>query len=249
MAIRFAGSAGIKSAALTTQALPWTVGFWYYPVTIAIDDCMYAMTATASDIVWEIIHNSATAGDLTWDYWNGTGTAGPMTITGAFTAGAWHYIIARNIAAANRRMSLLKPSGQVAHANVTVSVTPGTLVKHTIGYYETNAAGQWIDGRIAEWFFAAADIQPGGAQLADETVRTLAYNGPWAIPTLAPFIHEYRSFKVPSLANEPLDDNVFQLRNQSGAWVYNGTPSIAQHPPLLEPYDRVTPVGVRSILV
>jgi hypothetical protein len=248
MGLRFtsANSEVVFSNQVITTAVPFSVGFWVMPVVLAADVAWWGLTATASDIGYAIGTDSATASTAHMSYWNGATDDGDTAIATAMTAGAWHYVIGRQITSTNHRLSVLLPTGQIKHAQATTTVTPGTLVKHCIGAFLSSGGvgSNFGTHTLAEWWYAPIDVQPGGGQMADEMVRVLARNGPFGFPLLNGNVQEYLSLRLSGHSREQTRNDVYSTRGTT--WSMNGSPKIADHPPLLlEPYDRAIPIGSR----
>jgi hypothetical protein len=251
MGLKFtsASSTSLVSSSVTTNAMPWSVGLWVKPVSLGTFNCFYTMTSSTADRGFEL----GIAGvNTTLGFWCWTAptTTGEVDITTAMTAGEWHYILARNISATNRRLSIIKPGGQIVHAQNTTSATVATpLDRHGLGAYASSAPADFSNSIIAEWFFAAADAWPGGGQIPDEMLRVLARNGPWWFPPLLGSVHEYKSLRFGGASRDLTQDDDYALRGNT--WTNSATPPVmADHPPgLLMPYDRVIPVVPRTLLV
>lgn len=241
MGIKFA-SASSQSVTTTTiyaQTVPFTVGLWMLPTTNVADGGAWSMGGSASDIGWLLGHNSATAGSAGARYWGGAAYAGEVTIASAFTALEWRYLLFRNISSTQRRLHLFNPvTGLCSHANNTTSVSPGTLGRMTLGGYSSSVAtSSFLNGTVAEFFYATGDIQPDGAAIDDGLLRTLAMYGPWSIPHIVPMIDEYRSLVNVAASRSDMPADVFQ-KGGIRTWTLSGAPVVGRHPPLAATYVR-----------
>ena len=210
---------------------------WVKPASSGGAACWSMGSATVNQ-GWEMLTEPST-GTLYFYYWNGTTASGQVTIVSTISTGAWHYVLARNLTTTNRRISMLRPTGAVAHNQNTASVSPVALTKVGLGHFNRLANTDFYDGVIAEFFFATGDIDPDGSggQLPDEFVRDLAYYGPWSMPNIVPLIEEYRSLRLGGPSREDKFGEVYQ-RGGIRPWTLVATPTLADHPPLMTPYPR-----------
>ena len=232
-----------SSPAAITAGFPVTVGCWVRPAA-----------ASGFHSVWELRAVPNDSNNRFAIYvWSGTSWAADVTVAGsdiiaevtsAVTANAWQYLVARFISSTNRWMSVLQPTGAASHVQDTTSATPAAaLAEAVIG--GDPGFGEHFNGLIAEMWWTNSDIQSDGAQLRDQTLRQLAYGGPFSIPHIAKDIVEYRSFR-----KHPFLDEIGEVYYGAGAgaqtWTPTGTPTIGAHPPL--PYWYVKPGQTESLL-
>lgn len=226
MAVAFDGTSQyLQIAAPAVTTLPFTIGFWLY---VGSEDYknLWSMGAASADPAWEIWHDPWN--NLRLDYWSGSANQGEVLATIGYNE--WMYVVGRFISPTNRRLSVLRANGNINHSNSTGSVSPTTLARMTLGAYWSNgSASGFFTGRMAEFWFADADVQPDGAQLDNSMLHQLARRGPLSMPHLQPVLVEY----LPLWNGRP--DPLYQ---RGGARAWGGVmPALAPHPPIYADYQ------------
>lgn len=229
-----------KTAPFT--AAPWSAGMWILPRNTTAQEtlCINSSANTASYLVEGIK-------DTTWHFNCAEGSASDVT-AGTVTAGAWHYVLWRGISATNRRISVLNANGSVSHAQNTTSLVPLNIDRMRIGEWAGSGTGAPLDGVMAEFWYATADIYPGGAAITDEELRRLAYRGPFSLPgNVVQYLREYLSLRtLPSRG--PGSDWYIGAQQRMDLWTPNGSPvNGGPHPPL--PSDYIRPGQTETIRV
>jgi hypothetical protein len=227
---------------LTTQ-YPFTVGAWFQVATVATA-CVWALTATGAVNHFSIYGNLGT--QLVWEYWNGSSAVGTFNVS--IAQSEWIYFVGRSISATNRRLTVLRQSGAISHNQNTTSVTISTPGRMCLGMASSSADNDPLEGRIAEFFFADADVQADGGQLDNAMVHQLAFRGPWSVPHLVPNIVEYRSLRrgLDSKSEYPGDD---WQRGGPRPWVATNGPTVVQHPNLYPDYARPPRMAASAMVI
>ena len=107
----------------------------------------------------------------------------------------------------------------------------------SVGAFEFSTPNTFMNGRIAEFWYADADIYPDGAvNLPDAYIRQLAFGGPFSIPSVAKSVVEYRSFRAHTLTGEGQD--VYFGPTGVKSWADVNGASVGAHPPLPYWYQK-----------
>jgi hypothetical protein len=241
-----ASSQRLANEAAPAKVYPITVGAWLYPTSTAAGNAA-AITVGSSGATADSFVFCRTAAQ--WQiYAKGAGTANGQT-AGTCTANAWHYVVARWVAATNRRAAILNPDGSVTHLSSATSRTPTTCNVADLGASrEGGTAAQFWDGSIAEFWMTATDIQADGLALSEQTLRQLAYGGPFSLPHVAKDILDYRSLRS-TLGS---DQDKFSEWDFGAAgkqtWANTNSVTLGAHPPL--PYWYEKPVDIfRNLII
>lgn len=238
-----ASSTSLTNSAAPITGYPFTVGCWANPGTV-----------TGAQVIFDLAPSGGSSTNYYAVYRNGstnfvfeTNGGANGTSAGTPSANNWTYIIARGISATNRRLTILNPTGTVAHGADVASFTAAGVNALTLGNAPGAGIGFW-QGVIAEFWYTATDIQADGLQLQDATMRQLAFGGPLSIPHISQDIIEYRSFR-----KTPTFDELGEVSyGASGiqTWANNGTVTTGVHPPLPGWYIRPNiPVSPFSVLL
>lgn len=220
---------------------PVTLMCWACPLTGTSDSSMVMFGQTGNVGVWMGI-DFAVASGFFLPCSNGTTSNDTAFI--AHALGRWDFLVARCISATNRRLSVLTSQGIITHVQSTTNITP-TLNRLTIGKFGTTDNSGFFTGMIAEVTIVGADIQPGGAQTENWFLRKLAYEGPFAFPSLLDDIIEYRSFRSVSVTENEAETWFGRRGRQTWSGVLN-IPAIGPHPQLLGTYRRPPLYGSAS---
>lgn len=210
----------------STQIL--TVGVWVY--TTNADGWIFSLLQGASDQTFGM-------GGGVWTIWGGA----TQPTFGTVTANNWYYVVVRIPASNNKRMDIYQPGGTITHGQNTdaVAITPG---QWTIGA-DGLGTGGILDGSLSKLWIAEGDIQPDGLALNDQTLRQLAYQGPFSLAHVASKVIEYRSFRG-GFYSSPSED--YFARYPRTNWV-NAAGSVPSfEPPIAGNY--VTPQDMRPIV-
>lgn len=226
-----ASSHNLLNSATPITAVPISVGAW-------------VNLSAAANAVRSVFSISDTA--TTNNYWYlGMSTAELMqvgaaaggaavvgAVTTALVAGSWTFVLGRFIAADNRRISVLHPTGVIEHGQNTTSTAPTGIDAMSIGALQTSAGTtQPWDGSIAEIWWTNTDIHIENTQTNNNLVMRLAYGGPFSVPHVAQSIVEYRSFRSRILSTSESSGEVYFGRGRQ-TWTNTGPPTLARHPPL-----------------
>lgn len=224
-----------QTSAVIGTNTPWTVGLWAWVPALpgaGVAYVPFSLGANAAVRVWETYIGNT--GQVGLGYWDGAQN-GYTEIAGGFAAGVWAYIVVRSISTTNRRWCVMLP-GAVNHAQNTDSFSTGALDQISIGATVFNGGVESpMTGAVAEFFYANADIQPGGAQLDDAMLKQLAHRGPFSMSHVVPYIVEYQSLRKGMKGRGPGDGY------QAGAyrqWAEVAAPTIGDSPPLASDYVR-----------
>lgn len=219
------------------SALPFTIGLWFYPTTMAATNILSWFDSVAAN---DYAIGLTTTGLLIW---------GGSTVTnfGTVAVRTWNYLVFRGIAAANKRAVVLPASGVPVH----VQSTNATALTATNLYIASDQGiGSFFDGYIARFFLADIDVQADGTQLSNTTLYQLAYKGPFSIPHLASRVVEYEAWDTPIGGTQ---GSSFYARYPQKTWTFGTTslivPSIGAEPPVMfgtfRPPNKYAPIAQR----
>lgn len=166
---------------------PFSIGMWVR-CNATTTATFFCLTDTATTNNYHSIRQSTTWGLVA----RGGGTENSVT-GGTVTTGRWAYLVARFITATNDRMSVLEYNGTVTSLNRTTTRSPTSLDNVLFSALQTTSRTEPFAGSIAEFWIANKDIQPDALALSNDTLRTLAYRGPFAVPTVAQSVCYYTS--------------------------------------------------------
>jgi hypothetical protein len=224
-----------QTARITTE--PFTVGIWVYPTSTATNQRYWSLADTgAANIGWCMDIQT----DATWRFWaNAVGAISSIAVAGAVTVNKWHFLLARAISSTNRRLAVLQPDGATAHGQNTATESPASADTIGLGAFVDSAAGQYLDGSLAEFWYTDTDIQPDGEQLQDALLRQLAYGGPFSVPHIVKNIVEYRSLRLTPSSRGDNGGDVYYGKFGVQTWGNVNAANMGPHPPL--PYWYVKP--------
>jgi hypothetical protein len=225
-----------------TTAGPFTVGMWMYVDALpGADQDFCTISATSAQRTWEMTITSA--GQLWTGYYDGTARGYNGLASNSIIAGTWTYFMMRRIANANKRTCSLR-AGAINHAQETANFAAGALDRITLAALQYNSAGAtaFYTGRIAEFFYADADVLPGGAVMDENLLRQIAYLGPFSVPHIVPMIVEYHAMRGPSWQMAGDD----YQRGAAREWIPTNGPTFSHHPPISSEYIR--PGQTRQLL-
>jgi hypothetical protein len=115
----------------------------------------------------------------------------------------------------------------------------------TLGCREGSSATEFFSGAIAELWVANIDVQADGATIVPATMHALRLYGPFARPSLAASLVEYRSLRKHVLAGDGRD-LIAGAGARLQAWQNVNGATLGPHPPL--PYGYVNPRQTRRPL-
>ncbi len=228
MAARFTRAISNRLECITHPliAYPYTVGFWCKPrVSDANTHIYWVMVDTSDSTQYNAICKST--GDL-WALLASAGGAANQTTAGGITIDKWAYVVARFISATNRRISVLRPTGDVVQAQGTTSRAFPTSAE-TMAL--STPVSNFADADIAEYFYTNTDIQPDAGVL-QEPLRQLAYGGPFSVPYIAKDIIEYRSLRKHPTSDGDQIGEVYSGRSGRQTWTNTNAATTCEHPPL-----------------
>jgi len=241
--LKYANTGGSGAIIMPGGEKPWMLGCWTKP-------------AQNGDLLgWG---RSTGTTDATTLYLAGTGKFGircrtasiENTITGSqvITANTWHFVFGRSISSTSRRLSIIFPGGLVEHVQDTASQPAGSQCDLlAVGCQLMSAAtgGTFYDGAVAECWWCPNKEVFGDVQLSTALLFQLAYQGPFSIPTLAPYVAEYlalRDWIPPGFNGGPNNNQRDTGINTQTLWTQvksSGSIILTDHPPL--PYSYVRP--------
>lgn len=221
----------IANTASLITAVPFTIGFWFKPAALNINQIIWSATQVASSTnYFEMGINSVAfpligADDGAGETQGNGDSARPVVDT-------WMFMLGRFISATNRRMAILYPSGvaTIDHCQDITSRTPASVGAMAIGVKYVTSPILPTDGKIGEFWAANIDVQADGAQLNNEFMRALAFNGPFAFPHIEQALVDYRSLRQhPTLNSLGETHTISPLGPQT--WVATGAPACGENPP------------------
>lgn len=177
----------LASSRVTTY--PFTIGIWVRP-TIA---------AAAVNTITALDDNTTGANSFgvvqqATNFAISVNNAAAISATSTTPVlNSWQYLLARFISSSSVTLSMLGSDGTISHATGNPAVTPTGIVGERLGGLP---ASNFFDGHLAEFFLSNIDIQSDGAQLRNETLYQLAYQGPFSFPHIISSIVDYRSLRT-----------------------------------------------------
>ena len=218
--------------------MPITVAAWVRPNALGVDRNFWSLCDTATAT------NYFSLGQAVADTWRlrQTDDATPISLAiGTVTANQWAFVVARFVSATIRRMSVLQYGGSIAQGLSTTSDTPAGLDTMAIGALYHSAPTEYWGGDIAELWYTNTDIQPDGLQLQNNTLRQLAYGGPFSVPHIADKIIEYRSFESGLGSDRDRPDEVYLGAGKTRpVWTNTNGVTLGAHVPLPGYYEGPT---------
>jgi hypothetical protein len=199
---------------------PFTFGCWVYSINNSGQIWQLGTTGAPAFYI-------ASSFPVTFSYWTGSANAGLMNAMS--DVNEWMYLIWRVINNSLRRASMVKSDGTILHDSNTSTITPAGGFTH-MALGASTGTGAYLEGKLAEFFYADADIQPDGGVLNNDLLRQIAYRGIFSVPHLVPSVVEYRSLRYGPFIGGP--DEIYQ-RSGARPWVASGSPPSWQHPPFL----------------
>lgn len=241
-----ASSQRLSNAGVTVIAAPFSVGMWVYPTTTGTLRTMWSLTDTATTTGrWSFDQSATNLWQLTIQT-----SATPTTVTaGTVTASAWAFAVIRIISSTNRRIDVLQFNGTIASTQDTTNKTPTSIDRFSLGCYDGSTISQFFDGNIGEVWYTNTDIQADGLALQSDTLRQLAYGGPFSIPHVAAALVEYRSLrKFLSSDGDSAEEIYTSNPGAIQTWTNAGAVTVGQHPPL--PYWFARPrQSLRDLII
>lgn len=247
MSIHFvsASSQCLQNTAPIAFSFPMTIGLWCRAATVGVNKTIWSWgdTAAANDYI-EIAENTGFSFAMN-AVASGTGTSTNI-IAATSTNNLNTFLCVRFIAANNRRGEGLSGqrgvikggntlAGTTGSVQSTTSRSPSGLDTMTIGARGINTIAQYFDGDVAEFWYTDTDIYPAGA-MDIPFLWTLAYHGPFSIPSVASSVIEYRSFR--DKTDTPGPDTYFG-KYGAQSWANSNAPILGTHFPL--PAGYATP--------
>lgn len=245
----------LYAASYPIGAAPWTVTFWYKPRTVATFQTVISFCTTAADTGWLIGTSSVASTTVGIWGWTGAAETGNASVGTAWAAGGWSFFICRSISAASRRVTVIKNTGVISQGNSTTNVTLAAGAAVIGGYRSGGSFTDNANGQLAELAIYNGDIwQPGGALTDDDFVRRLSLYGPFHSPFLMNMLVEYRSFRSVDLGESPAAANidpveVYKKDGWNYTWTQSGSPTVAEHPPLMTPYRKFVQPAPRTLII
>jgi hypothetical protein len=242
----------LRNAAPAITDYPFSVGMWFW-IASSSASARVLFTLTDTGSTTNYISIKTQAAELVQQSAN-DGTSNTQTATSGsnLEVGEWTYIVSRFIATNERRSSIWNPAAAtIPILNMGGSVTaktPTGMDTMLIGAGElsTGVEEPW-DGAVAEFWLADGDVGNAGAHIDQAALVQLALGGPFAMPSIASKVVDYRSFidGVRSPCDNMGTNGAFGRRQ---TWTPNGgTLRLSPHPPL--PYWYVRPGQTTRSLV
>lgn len=242
-----ASSQYLNNDAASVIDYPLSVGGWINLAAVGVvERTIFALCDTGTTNNWlrvfmnssEQLRVGAAAG----------GTEASSASGASLVATAWQFFVARFINATNLRISVLHETGLVDAAQNTTSRAPTGLDNLSIGALKTSGgASSFWNGKIGEIWYTNTDIQEDAAALKSDTIRQLAYGGPFSIPHIAKDIIEYRSLRKYPNSDGDENNEIFHGAFGRQTWTNTNGVTTGDHPPL--PYWYVKPGQVQAELV
>ena len=234
----------LASSQYLTRAIPETVPTTIFPLTVGA----WVYPKSANTMAFFSIGDNTVTNQYGAIRRQNTGTVSISAAAGssessanngvAINANTWNFVVGRFISATNRRVGVLHSTSVISHASGTTSRAPTGANEIRVSGHAASAVTNAMDGRVAEWWYATADVQPDGAQIQDQLLRALAFGGPFSVPAIAKNIVEYRSFRTHPTCGD-LNEIYFGGGSTAAPWTNTGGATIEAHPPF--PYWYVRP--------
>lgn len=222
---------------LVSTGFPVSWGMWVNMLSVsAATNVLWALadTATSTNFLYCYINSSEQIG-----FGANDGTLSTTTLTtNILVAGEWNYLVGRYISNVNRRVSVLYAGGATDNNNNSSLRDPTSLDAMSLAVRAGSSNINPADVLLAEFWYTDTDIQEDGGTLSVNTLRHLAYNGPFSIPHIAKDIIEYRSFRKGIESNHDESDDVYWGGKGTQVWTNTNGPTRGPHPPLSPRYRR-----------
>lgn len=248
MAAQFlaASSQYLRNAAAPVTTYPFSVGMWVYPTTTGGVKTFWGLSDTGAVSQYFELRQSAIN---EWEIASVQSASIGTGRGGAVTANQWAYVVARFLSATNRLMGILQFDGSVVNLSNGTSSTPTGIDTVTIGARFTSAGVvNPFSGMVGEYWLSNKDIQADGAALNSDTLRQLAYGGPFSIPHVAQNLIEYRAlWTALDSTSDNAEEVYFGQLGGAQTWAAVASPALGQHPPL--PYWYKKPGQNQQIML
>ena len=243
MSARFvSASSTYLSSGSFIPTYPFTVALKVFPTTTGSNKVFWSVGAFGANDYWVLQQASSNV----WQILSARSTV-QTSSAGTVTANQWAFLVGRFISATNRRLSVLDYNGAVSHVQNTTSSNPQLLDNMGLGCRASGTKTLFFDGNIAEYWITDTDIQPGGTQLLDTTLRQLAWGGPFSWPLVAKDLVEYRGLVTAIESRSDRAGDVYFGKFGRLTWDNNNGVAIGAHCPL--PYWYVKPGQTRRFLM
>lgn len=229
----------LSSGTPAVTAPPFTVAFWAKPTfSVGGNSTVYELAGTANDT------NRYTFGnDGTPEWWiqAHNGVLDELDVTGP-VANTWQFYCARVISATNRRLAILNADGTIISGQTVVNITtPASISREAIGGGASATVGNSpFDGLVGEFWVAGIDIQSDGLAINAEFLRYIAWNGPWAVPSIAANILRYKPFTQTIGTGTDVPNENITYGSPPAVWTNTNGVTLAPHCPLGPVYPKPT---------
>lgn len=245
MGVQFNGSSQyLQYDNPTAFGYPFSVGCWFLPLSVTTTTrCVHGVVnSTTTGTGWDLEYDSSNG----LGFWSGVNSNWLGAAVAAPTAGQWHYALCRGISATNRRLSCLYPNGSSAHAQNTTSSSPTGTTTLSLGVLRESTPILFMDGFVAEYWFASVDVVPGGGVTPDSILQQLAFKGPFSLRHIADKILVYRSlFRSAGSDADAFGEQAWGTFAPQ-TWANVNGAQLAPHPPLAPDYMR--PADFRQLM-
>lgn len=225
----------LVNSAPAVTTMPFTVGMWFYNSAATLRT-LWSLCATANTTNgYRIDNNGGTpAGITATSYGSATGTA-TATPTQGVGAIKWGFCVCRFISASSRRVSAINHLSEIGHGTNITASTVTSPAQMFIGAKGGSSIAQPWDGFLAEFWMTNTDIQPDGLQLSNETLRQLAYRGPFSIPSVRSSLVDYRSMRQGIGSETDISSDYFYGSTIRPTWVNTNGVLRGRHVEFLSP--------------
>lgn len=234
-----ASSQYLVNTTIPTAVTPFSVGFWAYINSTTSGLGARKMFASSAAAVGDFIGQTNFSGT-----WQISPNSGAPTTGGVQTANQWAYFVGRFITATNRKLSVLQFDGSIATITNTTNnaITPDRWALGAA--HSSGSTSEYFDGRISGYWATNIDIQADAADLNNDTLRQLAYCGPFSIPHVAANLIDYREMDQPIGSDTDMFPTAYMPFGQR-TWTNSNGVTRAEHPPLRPDYKL--PNNIRKL--
>lgn len=232
-------SSHISNSSPPITTYPFTVGIWVYQSDTNSGRTYFGLANNGALNNYFYLGSASGPSFQLWAQSGGTSQGANVT---TLTSSTWNFVLGRFISATNRRISVVNANGAAGHAQGTTNITPSGVNSLSIGRTPNSTPQFFHNGRLAEFWWADADIQGDNAQTQDSLLRQLAFGGPFSVPDVVNSIIEYHSLRSSLGSESDLGGESYYGKYGKQNWTRANTP-LAAHCPL--PYWYAKPPSIK----
>ena len=148
----------------------FTIGCWVYPTTTAAIKRVWSINGASGSVFSSTIWSAAqVSGGGVWGFQCADNAAADtIAVAGTATPNQWHFLLARAISTANRRLSVINADGTISHGQETSTLAPALPLRLELGRLSCTAPSGFFDGIIGEFWVMSGDVLASGGTNIDD---------------------------------------------------------------------------------